>query len=196
MIINIYLSPPPYPIQPGADFHIGVEKGALFALEQGIQLDLIIGDFDSVSDEEKRALEKTTIPLLQYAKEKDQTDAELALNEALKKDPKKVYIHTASGPRIDHLYANLRNLIPGVSVLVGPTFKAYRLKAGHHLINPVFKYVSIFAFEPVKDLTLSGFKYEAFFKHLNLNQMQGISNEGKGTIHFIEGEILLIESKD
>jgi thiamine pyrophosphokinase len=196
VIINIYLSPPPYPVQPGADFHIGVEKGALFALEKGITLDLIIGDFDSVSEEEKRVLKKTAIPFIEFAKEKDLTDAELALQEALKKDPEKVYIHTASGPRIDHLYANLRNLIPGVSVLVGPTFKAYRLAAGHHTISPVFKYVSIFAFEPVKALTLSGFKYEAFFPEFGLNQMQGISNEGAGTIDFEAGEILVIESKD
>ena len=196
MIINIYLSPPPYPIQPGADFHIGVEKGALFALEKGIALDLIIGDFDSVSEEEKSTLKNSAIPLVEYAKEKDLTDAELALHEALKKDPKTVFIHTSSGPRIDHLYANLRNLIPGVSVLVGPTFKAYRLDAGHHTISPGFKYVSLFAFEPVKAFTLSGFKYEAFFPEFGLNQMQGISNEGAGTIHFEAGEILVIESKD
>lgn len=196
MIVNIYLSPPPYPITQGADFHIGVEKGALYALESGVHLDLVIGDFDSISSLELKYLETLQIPIIKHATEKDQTDAELALEEALKKDPSKVYIHTSSGPRIDHLYANLRTLIPGVSVLVGPTFKAYRLLPGQFKINPSLDYLSIFALKTVKELELKGFKYHGFIETLEMDDVKGISNEGEGTLSFTEGEILIIESKD
>lgn len=196
MNVNIYLSPPPYPITEGADFHIGVEKGAFFALENGIKLDVIIGDFDSISLLELKYLQTLKIPIIKHDAIKDETDAELALKEALKKDPKKVFIHTSSGPRIDHLYANLRNLIPAKTYLVGPTFKAYRLTPGDYEIHPTYPYVSFFAFKPVQDLTLKGFKYEASIKDLALDDVRGISNEGSGHVHFLDGELLVIESKD
>lgn len=196
MIINIYLSPPPYPIHPGADFHIGVEKGALYALESGIPLDLIIGDFDSVSPLELKYLETLNIPIIKHASEKDQTDAELALSEAIKKDPTKVYIHTSSGPRIDHLYANLRNLMPGISYLVGPTFKAYRLLPGTYEIKGSHRYISMFALKTVQDLELKGFKYQGLIGTLEPDEVKGISNEKEGTVTFSAGELLIIESKD
>ena len=196
MKVNIYLSPPPYPINSGADFHIGVEKGALYALSEGITLNVAIGDFDSISEGEIKTLEDASVEIIRHSAIKDQTDAELALAHALSLNPTEVYIHTSSGPRIDHLYANLRTLVPGKTFLVGHTFKAYVLTKGTHVLNPIFKYISFFAFQPVKDLTLDGFKYTGAFSELNLSQVQGISNEGSGTITFLEGEILVIESKD
>lgn len=196
MIINIYLSPPPYPVHPGADFHIGVEKGALFAVEKGIQLDLAIGDFDSISALELKYLESLNIPLIKHPANKDETDAELALFEALKKDPEKVFIHTSSGPRIDHLYANLRMLVPEKTHLLGPTFKATRLLPGKHVIQSEYSYISMFAFSPVTALTIEGFKYHGTFESLGLDEVKGISNEGSGTIEFKTGELLIIESKD
>ncbi len=196
MKVNIYLSPPPYPIISGADFHIGVEKGALFALSEGITLNVAIGDFDSISESEVKTLEAAAVDIIRHSAIKDQTDAQLALAHALSLNPTHVFIHTSSGSRIDHLVANLRTLVPGKTFLVGPTFKAYVLSQGTHAIHPTFKYISFFAFQPVKDLTLKGFKYTGSFSELSLNHVQGISNEGSGTITFLEGEILVIESKD
>lgn len=196
MVVNIYLSPPPYPLRPGADFHIGVEKGAIYALTSGQALDLIIGDFDSLTPAQIKMLENADIPLLKYPAEKALTDAELALKEALKKDPETIYIHTSSGPRIDHLYANLRNLIPGQSFLIGPTFKAYRLAPGTHTIAPELPYCSIFALTPTHALEITGFKYQGFFQQLVPEDVQGISNQGQGQITFTKGDVLIIESKD
>ena len=34
------------------DLFVGVDRGAFYLLKQGLPLDLAVGDFDSVSDEE------------------------------------------------------------------------------------------------------------------------------------------------
>ena len=61
------------------DFVIGVDQGAGYLLAHNEKLDLAIGDFDSMTENEKQLLEQQKTPVITYPTIKDETDGELAM---------------------------------------------------------------------------------------------------------------------
>ena len=56
------------------DLFIGVDRGSLFLIEQGICPDLAVGDFDSVSEKELALIYSHSKEVLQAQPAKDYTD--------------------------------------------------------------------------------------------------------------------------
>jgi thiamine pyrophosphokinase len=67
----------------------------------------VIGDLDSLSQKDREKIEKKKIKVITYPTDKDFTDSELALNFAIKKGCKKVFLLKTFGDRIDHFLSNL-----------------------------------------------------------------------------------------
>lgn len=67
----------------GFDVYVGVDRGSLFLIENQLPLDLAVGDFDSVSQDELQLIKKTAKAFVQASPEKDDTDTELALKKYL-----------------------------------------------------------------------------------------------------------------
>ena len=89
------------------DLFIGVDRGSLFLIEQGIYPDLAIGDFDSVSEEELALVCSQSKEILQAQPEKNDTDLELAVKTAFVRHPQaQVTIFGAFGGRLDYTLAN------------------------------------------------------------------------------------------
>ena len=65
------------PLREG-DFLLACDRGLVYALEEGLRPDLILGDFDSYSGDLP-----PEIPVLRYPVEKDDTDAMLAVRWAM-----------------------------------------------------------------------------------------------------------------
>ena len=55
---------------------IGVDGGCLKLMEEELPIDLAIGDFDSISLEDKEALKNYTSKMIEFPSEKDFTDFE------------------------------------------------------------------------------------------------------------------------
>src|SRR5579872_5848120 len=89
------------------DYIIGVDGGAKHILELGIKPDFIIGDLDSLAKADQKKIEKDKIPFIQYKKEKDETDSELALQYAIKNGYKQILLFGILGSRIDHMLTNI-----------------------------------------------------------------------------------------
>lgn len=87
---------------------IAADGGATHCLRMGIIPDLIMGDLDSISKEAIEAFEK--VPKLQFLKDKDETDLELAINQALLLKAEKISLFAATGNRVDHTLVNLHFL--------------------------------------------------------------------------------------
>jgi len=86
------------------DLFIGVDRGALILLEAGIEPNLAIGDFDSVSEEEFQRIEKSAGQVKQFDSEKDDTDTELAIKIAQEQyNPDEFLFYNWIGGRMDHL---------------------------------------------------------------------------------------------
>ena len=89
-----------------SDFVIGVDGGAGVLFKYGIKMDIAIGDFDSI--DRKTLLEiKKNVKILQYPREKDFSDTELAVQYATKKGFENFILTGMGGKRTDHLLFNI-----------------------------------------------------------------------------------------
>ena len=189
------------------DLFIGVDRGSLFLIEQGICPDLAVGDFDSVSEKELALICSQSKEVLQAQPEKDDTDLELAVKAVFARYPQaQVTIFGAFGGRLDHTLANI--FLPSNHEIT-PYMQQIRLcnaqnelrycPQGRHEIKPVAG-MNYLAFMPVDDgrLTIEGAKYPLnesnyFFKKVYA------SNEFIDEPVFLEcqsGYVIVIYSKD
>ena len=189
------------------DLFIGVDRGSLFLIEQGICPDLAVGDFDSVSEKELALICSQSKEVLQAQPEKDDTDLELAVKAVFARYPQaQVTIFGAFGGRLDHTLANI--FLPS-NPEITPYMQQIRLcnaqnelrycPQGRHEIKPVAGMIYL-AFMPVDDgrLTIEGAKYPLnesnyFFKKVYA------SNEFIDEPVFLECQldyVIVIYSKD
>lgn len=93
------------------DSYIIAADGACGYLDQyGVKADLIVGDFDSYSYELTHKMLKSNGEIIKHNVEKDYTDGQLALTEALKRGFKDIVLLGALGGRLDHTLENIRLL--------------------------------------------------------------------------------------
>ena len=97
------------------DFVIAVDGGLGYCGILNVEPDIIIGDFDSVSDGEREAIEalEQQIPerIIRLKPEKDDTDMLAALKLALDKGYTEFRIYAGTGGRFDHTLANIQCLL-------------------------------------------------------------------------------------
>lgn len=90
------------------DYYVGIDRGSLFLIENGLPLELAIGDFDSVSEEELSNIKERAKKWIQAPVEKDDTDTELALKTVFERFPDaQVTLFAAFGGRLDHMMSNI-----------------------------------------------------------------------------------------
>ena len=87
---------------------IAVDKGFEFLVDNNINVDLAIGDFDSINPKYIEKLDK--IDVHSFSKDKDFTDLELAYQYCLKYNFSEIKVYGATGTRLDHTFANLQLL--------------------------------------------------------------------------------------
>jgi thiamine pyrophosphokinase len=178
------------------DLIIAVDRAALMMLEHGIHFDLAIGDFDSVTKAELDRIKEKSDKIITFEKKKDFTDSYLAVKEALKYNPEEIIIYGGIGKRIDHTYANLELLMLGNIQIQSETSCLYTLEPGVYHIENHYKYISFFAIENIKNLTLKGFEFELEEYNLDRFDPLCISNHGQGEITFTKGTMLVIHQNE
>lgn len=82
-----------------SDFVIGADRGYKVLKLQDKRVDLVVGDFDSVS------FPTDVENVIKYPVKKDETDSALAIKHALERGYKKIRIYGAVGGLFDHTYA-------------------------------------------------------------------------------------------
>lgn len=190
------------------DTFVGVDRGGLLLLEAGLPLDLAVGDFDSLSKEELLRVKKEAKRMHTSPAEKDDTDTQLALEEALTIFPEaRITIVGATGGRLDHFLANLwlpmeerfRPFIRQIVLKDEQNSISYYSPGEYTVMREADKkYLAYCCLTPVENLTLKKSKYL-------LNQQQVpvptsyASNEFIGdtaVFSFDSGMIAVIQSKD
>lgn len=89
---------------PHDGFNVAADSGLDQALALGLEVDLIVGDLDSVSADALSAYRETPVEL--HPTDKDHTDLELALRAAIRMGVDRIIIVGGSGGRLDHFLAN------------------------------------------------------------------------------------------
>ena len=73
-------------------------------------IDYIIGDLDSISEEVLNYYKNKDVTVKRYPVKKDKTDSEISIDEIYKMGIEKIIMIGAKGDRIDHFMANLNLL--------------------------------------------------------------------------------------
>lgn len=68
---------------PWINYWIGVDHGALYLASHRMEIDLAIGDFDSISQAEYETIQTHAKKVKQFPSDKDSTDLELAIDESI-----------------------------------------------------------------------------------------------------------------
>ena len=82
---------------------IAADGGAERAALAGVEVDLLVGDLDSVAPEALASVSRVE----RHALAKDASDLELSLAAALRLDPQRVLVVGSGGGRLDHLLGSL-----------------------------------------------------------------------------------------
>ena len=189
------------------DIYLGVDGGCLKLLEQGLPLDIAVGDFDSVSEIDLRKIQAQAKQVVQSVPEKNDTDLELALKTVFEDYPDAaVTVYGAFGGRLDHFLSNIflptdPDLAPYMEQiqLVDEQNRLVFRPAGSHEIqpDPTMTYVG---FMPVGEgrLEITGAKYPLHSENYFLKAMYG-SNEFLDQaiqVSLDRGYLVIVYSKD
>ena len=111
-----------------ASFVVAADSGLDHAEQLGVVPDLVVGDFDSVTDD---ALQRFGGPVDRHPVAKDATDLELALRAAVDSAPERIVVVGGHGGRLDHFLAN------ALVLTTVPTGIEVEWRAGHASIHLV-----------------------------------------------------------
>ena len=163
---------------------IGVDRGTLILLENGIKIDRAIGDFDSVTDEEREGiLSKLDFEKLNPVK--DDTDTEHALKYAISLAPEEIIMLGCTGRRMDHSLACVGMLRlaydAGIEAYIIDRYNRIRVVRGDVQLSAsecYGKYISILPYgDKARGLSIKGFKYNAEGLDITAAETRGVSNE-------------------
>ena len=177
------------------DFVIAADAGFQVLEQNAIKMNLVIGDFDSLSFVPKHP------GVITLKKEKDDTDMRAAVLEGMKAGYGIFHIYGGTGGRIEHTIANMQ-LLAELSLNGNRGFLFGRDYIMTALTNGTFAfpaqvsgYVSVFAHSDQADgVWLRGLKYELHNAVLSNSYPLGVSNEfiGKRSSISVENGTLLI----
>lgn len=186
------------------DYCIAVDGGLSYCGILGVEPDIIIGDFDSVSEKEKEAIAllKEQIPerIIELVPEKDDTDMLVALKHGLKLGYRDFRIYAGTGGRFDHTLANIQCLLylknhDATGYLVDGTGMILVLQNESVQFQKSMEgYLSLFSLgKQANGVTIQGMKYPLNHYTMTNDFPIGISNEFIGesaTISVEDGELV------
>lgn len=187
------------------DVIIGVDRGSLWLLQQGIVPHMAIGDFDSVTASELRIIKKQVTKVVVHPRKKDATDLELAIDETVRLRPSEVTVYGALGTRFDHTMGSIhmlqKLLSHNIYGEIVDNFNKINIVRREHRFSKSskYRYVSVFPIEHEAIVTLTGFQYSIRRFRLQSGSTLGVSNELKAKIAMIKvhkGAVFMIQSRD
>ncbi|MCT4782759.1 MULTISPECIES: thiamine diphosphokinase [Exiguobacterium] len=171
-VLIVAASPTPIPPLPkDVDYVIAVDGGYATLLAQGINADLVVGDFDSftgvVPDE-----------ALRYPSEKDVTDLEIALEAARRHGADEMLVYGALGGRLDMTLGNIGLLeaYPEMRLFADGQL-VYLARTGlHRLTRQDDHYLSLIPWKQA-NVSIHGVKYPLDRHDVVSHEALTISNE-------------------
>ena len=192
---------------PSSNLWCGVDKGALYLINNGINPILSCGDFDSITLEQRKEVEEKS-KYFKVKSSEDLTDAEFALEHVLElfEDVEEIDIYGATGRRLDHFFGNIlllnNNKYNNIKVRIIDDNNIITLgKKGITFFESIegYKYFSIVPIYEDTLMTIKNSKYEAENLALTLNRPNATSNEFKSKEEIkleVNNNVIVIYSKD
>lgn len=185
------------------DYIICADGGLNYLDRMNMKPNLIVGDLDSVDNDV--LIKYDDVEVIKYKPEKDFTDTELAIEQAIELGYKEIILVCATGSRFDHTLANVmlayKYILNSINITIIDNNNYIKPIIGiEKVLKDKYKYVSIVPItETITVDELEGFKYPLVNKVVEKGSTLCISNEVVGKYGFIklkEGIGLLIKSND
>ena len=194
----------------GVELVVAADGGARLAAGLGLRVDAWVGDGDSVDPEALDELRRAGVRIRRFPPDKDSSDTELALVEALGAGATDVTILGAlGGPRLDHELANLALLAhpaaAGVPVRLLDDRARVRLLAGPlptggsarlDLAGRIGDLVSLIPLDDAVGVTTAGLRFPLNDEALHAGPARGLSNvrdAAAAEVGVRRGRILVVE---
>ncbi len=165
------------------DILIGADGGTRHIYALGCTPRLIVGDLDSLSETDKARAVAEKVQIIQYPRDKNETDLELAIRRACEFQPETILIVAALGDRLDQTIANL-------ALLNDPSLAALDLRADDGVEEVFFcreqvqvrgrsgDLVSLIPWgSAVEGVRTQGLKWPLSDETLSPHKTRGVSNE-------------------
>ena len=177
------------------------DGGALIARGFGFAPDTIIGDCDSLSEDQLADFAAAGARIIRHRAEKDETDLELALQWCIQRSASRIQIIGALGGRIDQTLANIFLLtLPGLRQIPTEIVDGEQclrlLRPGRHDISGrAGDTISLIPLgDAVDGIVSAGLRYPLRGESLVLGPARGISNvlaAERARLEIEAGELLL-----
>ena len=180
---------------------IAADSGFDRARESGFDIDLLVGDLDSISSEGRQEAENHKTAVERHPVDKDATDMELALLAARRQGADRVIVIGGHGGRLDHYLANALLLPSPAFADLEIEWRAgrARLYAVHNaleLAGNIGSSISLLAVGgPVGGVETSGLRWNLNGDDLESGSTRGVSNEFRAelaTISVQTGTLLVV----
>lgn len=158
---------------------IAADSGLDTALSWGYDVDLVVGDLDSVSP---AGLEATNAAVERHSPDKDATDLDLALQAAMRLDPDRVVILGGQAGRFDHLLGTVLLLTSDRWADVELEWVAARgrvrvMRSAATLHGAVGAHLTLLAVDgPATGITTTGLRWNLHDATLEPGSTLGVSN--------------------
>ncbi len=185
---------------------IGIDRGVDILSLANIVPDLIIGDFDSASEESIQQYKYNTNTIV-LNPQKDYTDTHTAVLKAIELGAKNITILGATGTRLDHVMGNfallklcLQNNVNAIILDDNNRIRMIDKQLSIKKSEQYGKYVSCIPYsDRVTGVTLKGFIYMLNNATMINAETLGVSNEireEEGHISIKSGYLMVMETKD
>jgi len=180
------------------DLVICADSGYEHAKKMGISPDIILGDFDSLSDI------PTDIKVLRYPPEKDLTDTEIAVEYAFDNGCKEFLFLGATGGRLDHELTNIFLMKQiskrsGAATIIDELNKIRLVTDRLTITEPAGTFISLVPLTDCKGVTTFNLKFPLNDADLYVGKGLGVSNEmmdDQAEVIIKEGFLLVIAARD
>ena len=191
---------------------VAADGGLARARAMGLRPDVLVGDLDSLAPPLVAAAEADGIPIRRARADKDESDAELALLEAIDRGATRItMIGAFGGPRLDHALANLWLLAhPALEtaavVLLDARSRVFLVRAPgpdggpvtRALPGPVGAMVTLLPFAgDAAGVTTRGLAYPLRDEPLTAGPARGLSNvreSADASVTIRSGRLLVVET--
>ena len=184
-----------------AELIIAADRGAWYCWKSGIRPSLLVGDMDSLSSAVLDDFTSLGVEILWLERDKDATDTQVALEEAVRRGAKSIEILSGIGTRFDHSLANVQLLVLAQSMGIEACIltrhqRIFLVQDSYELHAAQGCTISFLPLEAeVRGITLTGFAFGLTDARMELGRPYGVSNvvrESPARIRVRQGRLLVV----
>jgi thiamine pyrophosphokinase len=215
VVVALIVADGDVPVRPAVDRLLGgapelviaADGGALKAEALGYPARVVVGDADSLAPDQVERLRNAGAEVVVHPAAKDESDTELALDEALARGATRVVIIGAfGGKRLEHTVANILLLaserLKGRDICLADgasTLRVMHDEESLEITGAAGDYVSLLPLTShVAGVTTIGLRYALTGEMLEQGPARGLSNEllnGVATVHIDQGRLAVIHTR-